>query len=258
MNLFQFYETLILRDIMFYFLPGGTSLFGLILIFWAQAQDGSRKAISPYIPAETLTRMVIFLTASYICGHILYMIHNRTVGKIKSLRRHEMLGRFLAIDKSNEDLPKCIQELKEGMVKALFDQPENKKGFITHENLRQLYFIGDKYILLKKPEFYTTYISRLTATSRFYGVMSVGWAVIAFACSSFFFTQAIPFSLNIVIILALFIFSFWFIRSSINDQEELVWNLVQATYLLYLEDQRSLRQSTQGNTDQKQAKQLTV
>jgi len=70
--------------------------------------------------------------------------------------------------------------------------------------------------------------------------------VLAFV--SFFFTGVLPVAWNIVAILVLFSLSYCFIRASITDQEELVWNVLQATYLLNLEDQKSLKREKEIKT----------
>jgi len=202
------------------------------------------------MPASDWIMVAVFLALSYVLGHVLYMLHNNTVGKLKSLRRHEIMGRCLGLKKAEGDLPEFTRELRKGLVSALVSESRAKDvaHFLDLENLIQLYFTADKYIRFKSIDFYTLYVSRLTATSRFYGVMSIGWAVLGLAFVSFFFTGVLPVAWNIVAILVLFSLSYCFIRASITDQEELVWNVLQATYLLNLEDQKSLKREKEIKT----------
>ncbi len=243
MNLIQLYETLILRDIMFYFLPGGLTLFGVSLVFWVQTPDSLKNAITKYMPASEWALAAIFLALSYILGHVLYMLHNDTVGKLKSLRRHEIMGRHLGLTKAEDDLSDFTRELRKDFVGAIVGESQAKDvmRFLKSENLLQLYFTADKYVRLKSVDFYTLYVGRLTATSRFYGVMSISWAILGLTFVSFFFTGILSAEWNAIAILVFLLLSYRFIRSSITDQEELVWNVLQATYLLSLEDQRSLK-----------------
>lgn len=243
MNLIQLYETLILRDIMFYFLPGGLTLFGVSLVFWVQTPDSLRNAITKYVPASEWVLVTIFLALSYVLGHVLYMLHNSTVGKLKSLRRHEIMGRYLGLTKTESGLSDFTLELRKGLIGAAVGENQAKDiaNFLKPENLLQLYFTADKYIRLKSVDFYMLYVGRLTATSRFYGVMSIGWVVLGLAFVSFFFTGMLPTGWNVIAVLVFFLLSYRFIRASITDQEELVWNVLQAAYLLNLEDRRSLK-----------------
>lgn len=243
MNFIQFYETLILRDILFYFLPGGLTLLGVSFVFWVQISDSLKNAITKYVPASEWVLVTIFLALSYVLGHMLYMFHNSTVGKLKSLRRHEIMDRHLGLTKTENDLSAFTREIRNGLVDAVVSESQSKDIalFFKSDNLLQLYFTADKYVRLKNLDFYTLYISRLTATSRFYGVMSVSWAVLGLAFFSFFFTGMLPAGWNVTAIFIFFLLSYRFIRSSITDQEELVWNVLQATYLLNLEYQRSLK-----------------
>jgi len=86
----------------------------------------------------------------------------------------------LGLKKAEGDLPEFTRELRKGLVSALVSESRAKDvaHFLDLENLIQLYFTADKYIRFKSIDFYTLYVSRLTATSRFYGVMSIGWAVL--------------------------------------------------------------------------------
>jgi len=250
MNLIHLYETLILRDIMFYLMPGGLTLLGVGFVLWVQAPDSVENAIAKCMPASDWIMVVVFLALSYVLGHVLYMLHNSTVGKLKSLRRHEIVSRCLGLKKAESDLPEFTRELRKGLISALVSESRTKDvaHFLDSENLLQLYFTADKYVRFKSVDFYTLYVSRLTATSRFYGVMSIGWAVLGLAFVSFFFTGVLPVVWNIIAILVLFLLSYRFVRSSIADQEELVWNVLQATYLLNLEDQRSLKRAKETKT----------
>lgn len=176
MNFIQFYETLILRDVMFYFLPGGLTLFGFYLIIWVQIPDGWKSTITEYAPSNDWTSIFLFLALSYVFGHVLYMLHNSTVGKLKSLKRDEIMNRSLGLTITESDLPNFTQALRKGLVSALVGESvKDPTSLLKRENLLQLYFSADKYIRLKSIDFYTLYVSRLTATSRFYGVMSVSW-----------------------------------------------------------------------------------
>ncbi|MEM4217726.1 MAG: hypothetical protein QXZ09_06855 [Candidatus Methanomethylicaceae archaeon] len=228
---------------MFYFLPGGLTLFGVGLVLWVQIPDNVKNVIAKYIPTGGWVSVAIFLASSYLLGHILYLLYNSTVGRMKSLRRHEIMSRYLGLTRTPNDLSDFVIEMRRSLVSAVVDENQAKdvERFLKAENMLQLYFAADKYIRLKSIDFYTLYISRLTATSRFYGVMSIGWAVLGLAFLSFFFTGKLPTGWNVVGISVLILFSYRFIRASIADQEELVWNILQATHLLNLEEQRSLK-----------------
>ena len=241
MNLIQLYETLILRDVMFYMLPGSLSLLGVSLIVWVQIPDSWRNLVTPYALSNGWIIVALLLVLGYVFGHILYILHNSTIGKLKSLKRDEIMNRFLDSTSTDDDASNLILTLRQGLINAVVSdvKGEDQKNILKKANLLQVYFTADKYIRLKSIDFYAVYISRLTATSRFYGVMSVGWAILSLSCVSFFFTGVLPTILNIIIILVLCLLSYRFIRQSITDQQELVWNVVQATYLLHLEEKRS-------------------
>ena len=228
------YETLILRDILFYFLPGGFTLFGVGFLSWLQIPEHWKTSLSNYLPVNILILVAIFLAFSYVTGHILYIIHNATFGKLRQLKRQEIMCRFLQIKKDDKDVPEVIKELRNGLVNALMyrKQVSNKEKYLNSENLLQLYFTSDKYIFLKSRDLYTTYISRVTATSRFAGVMSVSWLIMALVCFSNFLTETIHFFWNTLLILTFILLSISFIKHSIREQEELVWNVIQATFLL--------------------------
>jgi hypothetical protein len=239
------YETLILRDILFYFLPGGFTLFGLSIVFWTQIPDSWKNTIATYAPLDGWFTTIILFAMSYITGHVLYIIHNGTVGKLKAFKRHEIMGRFLELSKAKNDVSGFTQKVRKGLLNAVGNDGSQAKvaSILKSENLLQIYFTADKYIRYKSMDLYTLYVSRLTATSRFYGVMSVGWALLGLACTSLFFTTSLPSVLNVAIIFMFFILSYRFVKQSIAEQEELVWNVLQATYLLDLKEREISEQN---------------
>lgn len=233
MEISQYYETLVQRDLNFYVLPGSFTLLGELIIFKYYGIDELwKKVITNNISDNIILNVVLFLGFSYIVGYILYMVHNRTIGSSIRLKRHLILQKYIFPQEPSETILKMRSE----MVTAIFGDSftSNIEKLNNMGDLLQLYFNADKYIRQKNKDFYLTYIGRLTATSRFCGVMSIACGILAISLLwVFFYFQAIFIvAITLILIAVFFILSFWFFKQSITDQEELVWNIVQSIYLI--------------------------
>ena len=236
MDFRQLYETLIQRDLFFYILPGAFTLGTGILITKISLPENSWITLSQGIrDIDKLYFFILFLFISYLIGFLMYILHNKTIGKTNKLKRHLILQNFLFSDEKKDD--KLIQQIKDIFVKSIFPDYKSDNKLTTGE-LLQLYFTADKYIRLKNLDFYSVYISRLTATSRFCGVMSVSFIIIAiFSIFILFYNHLFIHFILVIFSIIIFIFvSRLLFKQSIVDQEELVWNVIQGSYLIYTDE----------------------
>lgn len=232
MEINKYYETLVQRDLNFYVLPGGYTIFGVFLILKIYGTDELwNKTVASGITENSIINVVLFLVASYAMGYVLYMIHNKTVGDSVNLKRHLLLQRYIFPDKPSETILKMRAELVSAILGEKFI--ENIEQLNNTGDLLQLYFNADKYVRQKNKDFYLTYIGRLTATSRFCGVMSVACSFLALCLlGAFFYFQYALIIPTFCGMAGLFVLSFWFFKQSITDQEELVWNIIQSVFLI--------------------------
>lgn len=232
MEISQYYETLVQRDLNFYVLPGGFALLGEALILKVYGTDELwNKIVRGNISESTLLNIALFMAASYILGYVLYMVHNKTIGTSNKLKRHLILQSYIFPQKPSEVIVKMRTEMVSAILGEKFK--ENIEELNNTGDLLQLYFNADKFIRQKSKDFYLTYVGRPTATSRFCGVMSIACAVLGISLLAVFFYFQYPFAiLTLCALTTLSLLSFWFFKQSIIDQEELVWNVVQSIHLI--------------------------
>lgn len=169
MNLSEFYDHVVLRDLLEYTAPGSVVVAGgagaLDIVDFALSQD---LRIAHFLTAHPWHALVFLLFSGYLVGHILTAIH----GWLFRTPELNLVGDFF---KNNSWLAARVSE---AIASQLNIQPAEAENLLKNENtpsvIREL---GRAVVQLHLPELYREYVNRHSILSRFCENMAIAIAV---------------------------------------------------------------------------------
>jgi len=102
MNVQNFYEYVILRDILAFILPGGISLAGFYLIAQAMGFERWQKAMPFLSTLSPFLSTVLIILISFLLGHVWDMLYRKLIQKRSFFQRVKKIEEILIGDKGED------------------------------------------------------------------------------------------------------------------------------------------------------------